>query len=273
MLAFWQWLISDGGAGWVFGVAGLISFIISWIRRARPPKVVVQVIEEVSLVDIHPSQRHRITIAYRNDQGDQEVTQSLHQKVLVIYNNGTSDILVPVSFTLRLHRPDRKFFHLVSDDVKIDAQNYTDDLTKPYTDVRIDLPYLNSFNEHKHFLKLYLISENEINVELINAQGKGWSALFVPRDKVAPEYMQKQSIARGLLLAGMYASLVLGLVLVLYILVHSRISTVGEIYGTFIVLALAFPAPLIIYAVVLRLFESRIRRVTFSRQASIERFK
>ena len=67
MQSFWNWLIGEAGAGWIVGILGIIGGIYAWRKRERPPRVVLQEVNSVNLLDIHPSQAEKLEVYYTPD--------------------------------------------------------------------------------------------------------------------------------------------------------------------------------------------------------------
>ena len=76
MPRFWDWLIGEAGAGWIIGLLGLLGVLFTWLRRERPSRVIIQEINTIRLLDIHPSQRERLSVHYTDTQGEQERIQT-----------------------------------------------------------------------------------------------------------------------------------------------------------------------------------------------------
>jgi len=185
MQPFLDWLIGEAGAGWIIGLLGLLGALYAWLNRDRAPRVIIQEVGRVRLLDIHPSQRERLSVFYTDTQGTQESVQTLEQKKIVIYNNGTKDISEPVRFALGFHGEDSQeefegFWRLIFDDIECASEPMFDDAQDVCIGARVGIPYLNSYPAHGHYVTAYLISDREIKIELSEGIGKGWSAYFVP---------------------------------------------------------------------------------------------
>lgn len=178
MQAFWNWFIGEAGAAWIIGLLGLLAMLYSWQHRERAPRVIVQEVKKTRLLNIHPSQRETLTVIHTDSNGNQTRIQDLEQREIVIYNNGTRDILEPLQLVLRFHEAGSReerfhgFWRLVFDDGTC-AWKQIDG------DIQIELPYLNSYLVHRHYIKGYLISDKEIEIRVLDGIGRGWSARFI----------------------------------------------------------------------------------------------
>ena len=184
MKVFLDWLITEAGAGWIIGILGLIAGFYTWLRRERPPRVVIQEIENIRLLNVHPSQQENLSVHFVDERGEAERIESLEQKELVIYNNGTKDILQSIELSLAVCEEDSKkgfsgFWRLIFDDDAGISQVVCDNTENAWTGVHVEVPYLNSYPVHKHYVKAYLISERGVRLDLLKGVGKGWSAYLV----------------------------------------------------------------------------------------------
>lgn len=197
----WQdWLIGEPGAVWITGtlllVLTVVGLLLRWRRRERPPHVVIQEIESIRLLDIHPSQRNRLQVKYLDENGTSETVEDLRQKEIVIYNDGTRDILEPLELRLRFREPSSTdkpfdgFWRWFSDDNRCAATPLEDgEIIEPYRGgircraiwggLGLDLQYLNSYSTHGDYVAGHLISDGDLHIVLWGkVGGKGWSADF-----------------------------------------------------------------------------------------------
>ena len=199
MEALLDWLIGEPGAVWVTGtlllVVTLIGLALRWVRRERPPRVVIQETGSIRLLDIHPSQRDRLRVSYVDEKGIPQPVEDLRQKEIVIYNDGTRDIMEPMELRLRFVDPrssDRPFPGLwwwLFDETKYSATQLEEEETVQMGSttihkaiqrgVRIELPYLNSFPLHGDYVAAHLVSDGEVDIVLWGkVAGRGWSAHY-----------------------------------------------------------------------------------------------
>lgn len=195
-----NWLVSEAGAGWAAAllvvIVAVVGWTIAWRRRERPPLVLIQETGSMRLLDIHPSQRDKLTVSYSIEDGMQIPVQDLRQKDIVIYNNGTRDILEPLQIELRVVRagsdqvPFRGFWEWFSDDKRFASavlkeevsEQVAGDVIKAFMwrGVRIELPYLNSYPVHRDYVAAHIVCDGEIEMALwAKESGKGWSARFI----------------------------------------------------------------------------------------------
>lgn len=186
MQSFWQWFIGEAGAGWIIGLIGLIGGVYAWLRRERPPKIVVQETRRISLLDVHPSQAEKIRVSYLDSVGNESRIASLQQTELAIYNTGTRDISEAINLVLTLRRADQStgsgdkegvgFWRVVFDDVTCTAEGLTANGSAGEQSVEMRIPYLNSYLTHRHAIMAYLITEYSVQLHLLRGRGRGWSA-------------------------------------------------------------------------------------------------
>lgn len=204
--AFLSWVFSEAGAGWAAASIVLVIALVGWIldrrRRERAPRVIIQEIKRTKLLDIHPSQQDRLRVHYTDENGTQEPVKDLQQKEIVIYNNGTRDILEPLEplelvFRFPSLDPDQAqlggFWRWFFDDgvyasrrlEEVSIAGIPEELgLKVARGVTVELPYLNSYPVHRDYFKAYLVSDGEVEVSLVGRHsGKGWSAHFVSLDR------------------------------------------------------------------------------------------
>ncbi len=200
-----SWLLSEAGAGWAAAllvlVVALVGWIIAWRRRERPACVIVQEIESIKLLDIHRSQRDKLTVSYSYEDGMEIPVQDLRQKKIVIYNNGSRDILDPLEVELRVVRagsdevPFRGFWQWFSEDKRFTSTVLEEEVSEQvgktlvrgllWRGVRIELPYLNSYPVHRDYVAAHIVCDGEIEMALWGKEsGRGWSAEFIPLHRV-----------------------------------------------------------------------------------------
>jgi hypothetical protein len=180
---FWDWFIGEAGAAWI-----ALLFTTGWalyerLRRERPPKVVIQEAFKAKTLEL----AHRsnvITTLFTDAEGEQHPIDKLVEVVFFIYNDGSRDILDSIELVLNLgEEGDKGLWRLFLEDIKCTSEKAFDH-EGFCTGVRIKIPYLNSFPNHKHYTKALLISDRELTPKLSQGIGKGWSARLVPLQKI-----------------------------------------------------------------------------------------
>jgi hypothetical protein len=216
MRTFWNWLVGEAGAGWIVGLIGFLLSLYAWLHRERAPKIIVQEISNLRLLDIHPTQRENLKVLYLDSEDQRVCVEDLYQKEIVIYNNGTVDIQDPIQLEVGFHHAELAeekssgFWRLVSDD-----PGCTWEMRDPLT-ATITLSYLNSYPVHKHVVRVYLISDEEMEVELHEGMGKGWSSDFVGISELERAQRQATAILRwgGFIAGGLgFAALIAGMLI------------------------------------------------------------
>jgi hypothetical protein len=201
MQSFWNWLIGEAGAGWIFGLLGIALLLYSGLKREKPPRVIVQEVRRLRLLDIHPSQKDRLEVYYTTALGGREAVPNLAQRQIVVYNSGTTDILEEIRLELQISTPGSSqeenphaLMESIFDAPASSGLIYNGQDAGPVTGVYITIPYLNSFPVHKHYVTGYLISDQNLDLELLSGTGKGWSARFVSLRKAREIWRRLSSI-------------------------------------------------------------------------------
>jgi len=191
MSAFWRWLIGEAGAGWIIGLLGFFFALYTWVRRTRPPRVVVQEVEVLRLLDVHPSQRTNLEVLFRPSQGALHRVQNLIQKKIVIYNSGSMGITDPLELEIQVSwasheqgRTSTPFLHAVFDEPMTVDLVQDGEGGSMHTGIRLSVPYLNSYPLHQHYVTGYLVSNEDMRFDLRQKTGKGWSARAVSLQEV-----------------------------------------------------------------------------------------
>jgi hypothetical protein len=196
MQEFWNWLIGEAGAGWIFGIAGVIGILYSWQKRERPPYIIIEETQTLRLLNIHSSQDESLEIYYSTEPGSRQAIRNLIQKEFVIYNSGTRDISehVRLEFKTSLSYIDLNdqeatlIYRDLNDQEAIlslassfDQTVFTlaHDESKKIKGFSLEIPYLNSYLTHKQCVKVYLITNQYFKLELVKGIGKGWSSKFI----------------------------------------------------------------------------------------------
>ena len=217
MQGIWDWLIGEAGAGWIVGLAGLCLVVYGWLRRERAPRVIVQEVKRTKLLDIHPSQRESLKVFHTDEDEKLTAIEDLEQKDIVIYNDGSADIVEPVALRLQFNQPGSKpdqfpgFWRWVFDDPAYSWEPVRVEGEDTSVGVRVQLPYLNSYAVHHHYVRGYLISDRGLAVQLLDRVGKGWSAQFVALERIG---RLEQSAVRAVKWLGRALALLSMLILV-----------------------------------------------------------
>lgn len=178
-MSFWDWFIGEAGAGWILGMLGVLGGLYTWRNRERPPKIVLQELWNMGLLDIHPSQQNKISVMYMDDEGNGQNVESLQQKRIVLYNNGTVDLSDPMQLQVQLQiddavPPTTRLVRLISD-----KSTCTIDELDDY-EFALNIEYLNSYPTHEQFIDLYVVSSHDVTLNVLSRFGKGWSVKYVP---------------------------------------------------------------------------------------------
>lgn len=166
---FLDWLISDAGAGWTFGILTVLSWIVTAIvRRARPLKIKAVEITRFSTMEIDPELRDRTEVRF-----DNVTVSNLQVSHIVLRNSGSSvinspEIVIelPVAAKLLTVRaramPGGK-------DVPLTLNNHT---------ISIHPMFLNPYKEHRSEVQVTLLCDGELTDVAVTGSGVGWSLVF-----------------------------------------------------------------------------------------------
>lgn len=211
MESFSRWLLGEAGAGWIIGIIGILGGLYAWTRREKAPKIIVQQVRSISLLDVHPSQSGSIRVAYLDPTHEPCGIESLHQTELVVYNTGTKDVVEPIELVITFHRKEATngsigeneigFWKLVFDDVGCKSETLLSNDEEVGQRALMTIPYLNSYSTHGHCVRAYLITEHSVELRLVRGTGKGWSAALYTLDQFADARAKTARLIRYGLLA------------------------------------------------------------------------
>lgn len=185
MNSLWHWLLSDAGAGWIIGIIGLLGALYSWLKKERPPHILVQEVDKTSLLDVHASQREKIKVFFEKSDETRRIF-GLEQRKLVIYNSGSRDVTDEINFTLHAkvsedENGEKNFPNLLEviflPNLPVTILQKADEIL-----ITITIPHLNSYSNHRQYVTGYILSDTPVLIDA-QGQGKGWSVYFV-NDKV-----------------------------------------------------------------------------------------
>jgi hypothetical protein len=184
-MSFWDWFIGDAGAAWIIGILTVAGALFAYFRRERPPVILIQEIEQQSMLSIHEARKEKLQALYKDQDGQEYIVENLQQKDVAIYNMGSKDVLEPITFTLLVSdETDKKrsLFEIIFDDNNCKYEKQTADKHSDKLKAQITIPYLNSFQQHGHSQKAYFLSDTDTNITLEHGMGKGWSSRYVSLD-------------------------------------------------------------------------------------------
>jgi len=162
-----SWLLSPGGAGWVFGIISLLILIITRKRDLRPRRVVVQELRRVVPISIRENIKDRIKMTF-----DDRKVESLGQIEASIFNEGKDTITEPeirIEFAKNIK---------VIDATVPESNNGIAEWAENV--VKVKFKFLNARKEHKHAEKVSIITEGRIDGIRVTGGGEGWSVRHIP---------------------------------------------------------------------------------------------
>ncbi len=166
--SFRDWLFSDAGAGWVFGILAIIVAIVRDIRRKRRPSIItVTETDRTSLVRVRPMVGERIEVTF-----DGAKIANLGLVEIEMVNNGEK-VIRGAHIALRFSESTKPL-----EARRLSEQNDADlssEMTGP-NEVTVSIPYLNPYREHQHVARLQIIVDGEPKLIGLRGDGEGWSA-------------------------------------------------------------------------------------------------
>lgn len=163
---FLDWLFSEAGAGWIFGIVSLIGLLLSLLLRKRPNRLVCKEVGRTSLVKIRKEVRDNIDVSFNN-----EPVKNLALVEMDIFNKGSEvirDILLTVKFS--------KNTRILATSFKVVPENLTvttDSIES--NQAKIKIPFLNPIRPHKHRIKANIVCDGDIEKYKVIGSGEGWS--------------------------------------------------------------------------------------------------
>jgi hypothetical protein len=166
---FGEWLFSEAGAGWVFGLVSAAVLLISFIRRKRPQRIVVRELHRTTLVRIRPDVRRRIDVSF-----DGMRVNNLGELELEIVNDGSEtirDAHMTVTF------PEGTRILETSQDQGM--ANIPLSIHHEANALRLSVPYLNAYRDHGHRLVVGILLDGASQDPSVRGSGDGWSVTHV----------------------------------------------------------------------------------------------
>lgn len=265
MSSFWDWFIGDAGAAWIVGALSVLLTLYMWQKRERPAKVVVQVINKISLLNIHSAGVTKLHVFYEDEQGGMNRIQALEQTEIIIYNSGTRDITEPLEVNLRFRFKDKKGLWAILGDDAAKTMSMHYGAQDQYIDSKFSSPYLNSYFEHQQIYTIFLVAEYPMEVELLPSFGKGWSSYLVALEGMSQGEAKRKRLVRFLALGGAFISLLIG-----PLIFYNSILTAFDKRDALSLVLLAF-GPFYLYAFVIIRLEKRIKYLAYSKYPGKEK--
>lgn len=170
-----DWLFSEAGAGWTFGIVSLLASLVGFLwmlrSRARPAQVVCRKVSQVSLVRIRSSARERIAVTFDGKSVD-ELAQ-----VLIEISNAGSEIIRDVDLTIGFAEHTK----ILDYSYEADPENLEVGF-EPIGEnrVRVLIPFLNPVRKHSHKVTTAIVCDGNIEEVSFVGGGPGWSVKSVP---------------------------------------------------------------------------------------------
>ncbi len=166
--------------GTIFGV--IAFFVLRWLDRRRPGKVILLKANEFSLVDINPQVRDKISIIYKS-----EPIISLYLTTLVLWNAGEEiieDIKISINFN------ETKIIETVIDTPFLDRKCSI--LSRDVNNqIILTIDYLNSRKLYKDKVKIQVFATKPINIKSITGGGRNWGIEFIDRVRLLSQLSEE----------------------------------------------------------------------------------
>lgn len=235
-----DWIFSEAGAGWVFGVVSSAVLVITRIRKARPSRLIFRETQNIEPVTIRDDMRDRISIRF-----DGEPVENLGQVEANLLSSGGKVIESP-EITVAFPSGVRILDALLVDKPKDGFVTYEGNKAI------IKLPFLNPHREHQHVERVSFTLSGKAERLLVGGMGQGWSV----RHLRMPTRKERRRTGRRYLLAtevGLLLSVLYGLVLARWFgIPMSEISLRAFIY---------YLPPFLLWAVLFVLVLNSVRRL------------
>jgi hypothetical protein len=162
-----QWLISDAGAGWIFGLISLTILIVTRLTDNRPQNIVFKELRRVSPLLVRKNIQDKIYISYNGKE-----VSSIGQLDAEIYNSGKTPIS---SFSFNISIPEGiEILDIVSESEGNINFEINGSLITVYCN------YINPFKEHKHLESISILATGLLQNLVIYGHGNGWSIKHSP---------------------------------------------------------------------------------------------
>jgi hypothetical protein len=234
-----NWLFSEAGAGWVFGVVSLIALLVSFIKR-KTQRIVFNEIARQSLVSISKSVREKVSISF-DDVPVERLSQLKAELINTgskVIRNATVTIEVPQALTLLDVSFQGEFGKKVA---KIEIKDKKVSLT---------LPYLNPIKPHSHKVLISILLDGRLKDLKVYGSGEGWS---VRHSTVQKTLVRQLTLLTVIMLLGFGLSLT-------YVFFMEYISGIGRSEVSWRAFRFALPAFILLIAVGVWAFR-RTRRI------------
>jgi hypothetical protein len=174
--SFLDWLFSEAGAGWIFGIVSLIGFLLSLLLRKRPNRLVCKEVNRTSLIKIRKEVRDNIDVTFCKEH-----VKNLALVEMVIFNKG-SDVIRDILLTVKFLK-DTKVLSASLESVPENLEVTTDFIES--NQAKIKIPFLNPIRPHKHRIKAIILCDGDIQKYKVIGSGEGWSVqlLRIPNKK------------------------------------------------------------------------------------------
>jgi hypothetical protein len=162
---FSGWLLSDAGAGWVFGLVSTAGLVVTLVKRKRPRQIAVREVAHPSLVRVRPDVRERIAVTF-----DGAPVSNPGQIDFDIANDGADVIQRPVvRFTFPAETR-------VLDAIASDADaNSAVNLIAKGSSLSVEMAFLNPFKEHGQRVMVSVVVDGTDQDYSVSGGGEGWS--------------------------------------------------------------------------------------------------
>ena len=161
-----EWLLSDAGAGWVFGIISVIALIASYIHnRKKSSIIIIKELSKTSFINLSSKIKDRVSITY-----DNKLVDSIGYVKVEIYNDGFEVIKQPI---LTFSVPEEATILQIEVDTPVDNFEISSEIAG--NKAKVILPYLNPAKDHDHILRMSILMDGPVESLHTMGSGEGWS--------------------------------------------------------------------------------------------------
>lgn len=174
----WNWLKTDAGAGWIFGLISTGVLLVTWLRRFQTKRVIIEEIAKRRPVSVSTHVRERIDVRFDNKK-----IERLSQLDLLL-RNFHDHTVTDIAFTLKPPNG-TKILEAVAaaDPVGIDVSKTIND----DGEARIEVNYLKTARLHEDAIYVALLCDGPLEGFQCLGGGENWSLKFKNSDRSRPK--------------------------------------------------------------------------------------
>ncbi|HEV2494377.1 MAG TPA: hypothetical protein VG204_15025 [Terriglobia bacterium] len=191
-----DWLLSEAGAGWVFGGLSLFALMVNWFRQRRGQRIIYREVVKASVLSVRESFRERISVQF-----DNKPVKNLGILVVELFNR-SSQAITDIGATLEFGEDTVILVCICEATPKITGFEVATESSQ--NRLLLKVPYLNSIRQHGHKIKAYIVIDGSVHNVEPSGGGVGWS-LHAVRIPTRRQVLKRAGLLFGLLIAGLAA--------------------------------------------------------------------